>query len=144
DCAGSNPAQHSGSSAHQSASAAGLHEHWFDNASATLDIGTGDTLYAYVYLDPANPPSEIMLGWNNGTWEHRAYWGANTISYGISGTASRISMGALPAPGQWVRLEVPASQVGLEGSTLKGMDFSVYGGHVTWDCAGKNNGGAID
>jgi hypothetical protein len=116
-----------------------LHEHWFDHATATLDVGTGDTLYAYVYLDPANPPSEVMLAWNNGTWEHRAYWGANSITYGINGTNSRRYMGPLPAEGQWVRLEVPASQVGLEGSILKGMDFSVYGGRVTWDCAGKTS-----
>jgi hypothetical protein len=135
----SSPAAYSGAVAQQSATAAGLHEHWFDNATATLDIGTGDTLYSYVYLDPANPPTEIMLGWNNGSWEHRAYWGANNITYGISGTVSRTYLGPLPATGQWVRLAVPASQVGLEGSTLKGMDFSAYGGHVTWDCAGKTS-----
>ena len=132
-----NPAQYSGSSAHQSASAAGLHEHWFDNATATLDIITGDTLYAYVYLDPANPPTEVMLAWSSGTWEHRAYWGANSITYGVNGTDSRRYMGPLPAAGQWVRIEVLASQVGVEGSTLKGMDFVVFGGRVTWDCAGK-------
>jgi hypothetical protein len=96
-------------------------------------------LYAYVYLDPANVPSEVMLGWNNGTWEHRAYWGANLITYGTSGTDSRRYMGPLPPVGQWVRLEVPASQVGLEGSTLRGMDFSVYGGRATWDYAGKTS-----
>ncbi len=135
----SNPAPYSGSSAHQSASAAGLHEHYFDNATATLDIGTGDTLYAYVYLDPASLPSEVMLAWNNGSWEHRAYWGANNITYGVSGTDARRYMGPLPAAGQWVRLEVPASQVGLEGSILKGMDFSAYGGRVTWDRAGKSS-----
>jgi len=135
----SNPAPYSGSLAHQSALAAGLHEHWFQDASATLDISTGDTLYAYVYLDPANPPSELMLGWDDGSWEHRAYWGANTISYGVSGSASRFYVGLLPAAGQWARLEVPASQVGLEGSTLMGMDFSAYGGRVTWDYAGKSS-----
>jgi hypothetical protein len=48
-------------------------------------------------------------------------------------------MGPLPAVGQWVRLEVPASQVGLEGSILKGMDFSAYGGRATWDLAGKTS-----
>jgi hypothetical protein len=116
-----------------------LHEHWFDGATATLDVGVGDTLYAYVYLDPANVPSELMLAWNNGTWEHRAYWGANLITYGTSGTASRRYMGPLPPAGQWARLEVPASQVGLEGSTLKGMDFAAYGGRATWDYAGKTS-----
>ena len=134
----SSPSALSGNKAHKSANAAGAREHWFDNATATLAVGTGDTLYAYVYLDPANPPTEIMLAWNNGNWEHRAYWGANTITYGLSGSESRRYMGPLPATGQWVRLEVPASQVGVEGSILKGMDFAVYGGTVTWDCAGKS------
>jgi hypothetical protein len=49
-------------------------------------------------------------------------------------------MGALPAAGQWVKLQVPASQVGLEGSTLKGMCYSLYGGRATFDCAGKTSG----
>jgi len=135
----SSPAPYHGSVAHQSSLSAGLHEHYFDNASATLDIAAGDTLFAYVYLDPANVPSEIMLMWNDGNWEHRAYWGANQISYGNNGTASRRHMGALPAAGQWVRLEVPASQVGLEGRTVKGMGFSLFGGRATWDYAGKSS-----
>jgi hypothetical protein len=133
----SSPAPFHGTVAHQTSLSAGLHEHYFDGASATLDISTGDTLFAYVYLDPANVPAELMLMWNDGTWEHRAYWGANNISYGNTGTASRRYMGAMPAAGQWVRLEVPASQVGLEGRTVKGMGFSLYGGRATWDYAGK-------
>jgi hypothetical protein len=47
-------------------------------------------------------------------------------------------MGSLPLTGQWVRLEVPAIQVGLEGKTLNGMAFTLYGGRATWDYAGKN------
>src|SRR5262249_1985836 len=54
----SNPSPFSGSVAHQSALAPGLHEHYFQNATKTLAVGTGDILYAYIYLDPANPPSE--------------------------------------------------------------------------------------
>jgi hypothetical protein len=46
-------------------------------------------------------------------------------------------MGALPPAGQWVRLEVPASSVGLEGRVLTGMAFTLYGGRATWDHAGK-------
>ena len=137
--ASDSPPAHSGNKAHRSATSAGTHERWFDNATATLAIGTGDTLYAYVYLDPASPPTEIMLGWNNGTWEHRAYWGANTITYGVNGTASRRYMGPLPPTGQWVRLEVPASQVGVEDSVLKGMYFGAHGGGATWDCAGMTS-----
>ena len=97
----------------------------------------GDVLYAYVYLDPNNPPSEVMLQWNDGTWDHRAYWGANSLSYGTDGTASRHYMGPLPALGQWVQLKVPANQVNLEGSTLKGMAFTLYNGRATWDAPGR-------
>src|SRR6185295_14644020 len=70
----------------------------------------------------------------------RAYWGANQIAYGTDGTASRRYMGPLPAPGQWARLEVPASLVGLEGRTLNGMAFALFGGRATWDRAGKSQG----
>ena len=134
---GANPPPFSGAVAHQSNVVAGLHQHFFYNASDTLSVAAGDRLFAYVYLDPANMPSEVMLQWNNGNWEHRAYWGANLLGWGVDGTASRRYMGLLPAGGGWVRLEVPASLVGLEGSTLNGMAFSLHGGRATWDSAGK-------
>jgi hypothetical protein len=44
-----NPTPLSGALAHQSALAAGIHQHYFYNATATLVPGIGDTLYAYVY-----------------------------------------------------------------------------------------------
>ena len=140
----SNPSPHSGSLAHQSLTATGLHSHSFNWASATLAVNTGDTLYTYVYLDPANPPAEIMLSWctTAGEWEHRAYWGADQINYGTDGTAGRVARGALPGAGQWVRLEVPASAVALEGKTLQGMDFAVFNGRATWDDTGTAAGGS--
>ena len=133
----SNPAAFSGSRAHQSALASGTHQHYFYGATATMAVAAGDTLYAYVYLDPANPPSEVMLQWNDGAWDHRAYWGANLVGYGVDGTVSRRSMGPLPPAGQWVRLAVPASAVGLEGRVIHGMAFTLYNGRATWDQAGK-------
>ena len=80
-----NPSPISGGKAHQSALVSGMHQHYFFNASNTLTPGIGDTLFAYIYLDPANPPSEIMLQWNDGSWEHRAYWGP-IISTGAATT----------------------------------------------------------
>ena len=134
----SNPSPQSGTYAFQSAIASGEHQYLFLNATATMSVPTGATLYAYIYIDPANPPSEVMLQWNDtSSWEHRAYWGANNLSYGTDGTASRHYMGALPAAGQWVKLAVPASAVGLEGKTLNGMAFTLYGGRATWDNAGE-------
>ena len=93
----SNPTPYSGTLAHQSALASGEHQHYFYNATTTLSVAAGDTLFAYVYLDPANPPSEVMLQWNDGSWEHRAYWGADLIGWGTDGTVSRVYMGPLPA-----------------------------------------------
>ena len=46
-------------------------------------------------------------------------------------------MGPLPSVSQWTLLEVPASQVGLEGSILNGMAFTLFGGRATWDTAGR-------
>jgi len=120
------------------------HQHSFESAVATLRPGAGDVLYAYVNLDPTYPPSEVMLQWyvrEDGTsgsaaWNHRAYWGANNINWDVNGTASRYYMGPLPEAGQWVRLEVPASAVGVAGKIVEGMAFTLYGGRAAWDSAG--------
>jgi hypothetical protein len=132
-----NPLPFAGSLANQSTLAAGIHQNFFYNAAVPLQIGVGDVLYAYVYLDPLNPPAEVMMQWNDGTWEHRAYWGANLIAWGTDGSAGRRFVGPLPVAGQWVRLEVPAAQVGLEGRAINGLAFTLYGGRATWDAAGK-------
>ena len=29
----------------------------------------------HVYLDPADPPEEVMIQFNSGDWKHRALWG---------------------------------------------------------------------
>jgi len=136
---GVDPGPYSGTLSNQSNLVQGLHQHYFYGASGTLVVNTGDVLIAYVYLDPANLPSEVMLQWNDGTWEHRAYWGANQIGWGVDGTVSRRYMGQLPLAGQWVRLEVPAAELGLEGRTLNGMAFTLYGGRASWDHAGKSS-----
>jgi hypothetical protein len=117
-----------------------VHQHYFAGATETLAVNAGESLYAYVYLDPVNPPSEVMLQWYEpGTaWEHRAYWGANRLAWGTNGTASRLYMGPLPASGEWARLEVPAKFVDLEGRTLTGMAFTLFDGKAAWDAAGKS------
>jgi hypothetical protein len=135
----SNPTPESGQYAWQSAIVSGEHQYLFQNATATMSVPSGgSTLYCYIYIDPANPPSEVMLQWNDGSsWEHRAYWGGNSLSYGTDGTVNRHYVGPLPAAGQWVKLAVPSSAVGLNGSTLTGMAYTLYGGRATWDNAGE-------
>jgi hypothetical protein len=139
----SNPAPFSGSSASQSNIASGEHQHYFYGANPTLNPTTGDTMIAYVYLDPANPPSEVELQWttNEQGWSHRAFWsnsGTDQIGFGAQGTQSLYYMGTLPTAGQWVELKVPASDVGLEGLHINGMAFTLYGGRATWDHVGMN------
>ncbi|MCX6923355.1 MAG: hypothetical protein NT154_09130, partial [Verrucomicrobia bacterium] len=133
----SNPSPFSGTKAHQSDIVTGMHKHAFDYATDPFPVNLGDVLVTYVYLDPANVPSEVMLEWSDGSFEHRAFWGADMINLGRRGTISRRDMGPLPAVGQWVRLEVPANAVGLEGHALRGMAFTLYGGRATWDASGK-------
>jgi hypothetical protein len=83
-----------------------------------------------------------MLQWRDadGSWEHRAYWGSNLIDLGSDSTGSRRYIGPIPVAGQWARLEIPAGLVGLEGKTINGMAFGLFGGRATWDRAGKVTG----
>ncbi len=117
--------------------ATGLGQSVFTGARLPLMIGEGDKLFAHVYLDPNNLPDEIMVQFNDGTWEHRAYWGASKIDWGTDDTASRRSMGPLPEAGRWVRLEVDAAGVGLSpGTAVGGLACTQFGGHVFWDKLG--------
>ena len=117
---------------------AGRSQHFFTDANPGLRIGEGDKLFAYVYLDPKNPPKQLMLQWNDGTWEHRAYWGSDLIEWGQAGTPSRFAAGPLPAPGNWVRLEIEAAKVGLRpGAVVTGWAFTQFDGHAWWDVAGS-------
>lgn len=138
----SNPPPFSGTSAHQSALVPNkIHQHYFTSQTSTLKPNIGDWLFAYVYIDQSNPPSEVMLQWteDGATWEHRAYWGQNVINFGANDTEGRRYMGPLPKSGDWVRLEVAAASVGLAGKTVKGMAFTLYSGRATWDRAGMSN-----
>lgn len=118
--------------------AAGLTQHFFIKATYPLQINTpDDVLFAHVYLDPKNPPKEIMLQWNDGSWEHRAYWGGNQIDWGQDESASRKRIGDLPEAGAWARIEVRAADVGLNpGAKINGWAFTQFDGSVQWDTAG--------
>ena len=87
--------------------AEGLNQRFFDNAANTLKVGAGDTLFAYVYIDPKHPPRELMIQWHTkGGWTHRAYWGDNVIDWGKDGT-----------PDGWPAAACPPRQVGAAGGT---------------------------
>jgi hypothetical protein len=115
----------------------GLSQAVFEGATPGLKVGEGDVLFAHVFLDPTNPPKEIMLQWHTKNWEHRAYWGGDVIPWGEPGKPSRLAMGPLPKTGKWVRLEVEAAKVGLKpGTMVDGWAFTQESGTVYWDKAG--------
>jgi mono/diheme cytochrome c family protein len=118
--------------------AQGLKQRFFDGTSQKLKIGEGDVLFAYVFLDPVQPPKEVMLQWHTkGAWSHRAYWGENVIDWGKDGTPERLRIGDRPVTGKWVRLEVEASKLGLKpGDQIDGWAFTQHDGTVYWDRAG--------
>jgi hypothetical protein len=127
---------------HRSAFALGLHQHSFSGATATLGLAAGDTLYAWTYLDPDNPPRSVTFQWHDAAGvEHRAYWAAvgdeNLIDLGVDGTASRLRIGALPEAGRWVRLDVPVTEIGLAGTPLNDMAILLFDGQAAFGPIGR-------
>ena len=89
-------------------------------------------------MDPNNPPETIQLQFNDGNWNHRAFWGANK-GHSVENKTDHTNfpMGGLPEKGKWVRIEVPAKTVGLSpGAKVNGWAFTQFGGTVHWDKAG--------
>ncbi|HIL25035.1 MAG TPA: DUF1553 domain-containing protein, partial [Verrucomicrobia bacterium] len=117
--------------------AKGLRQVVFTGVNPPLVIEKSAKLFTYVYLDTLNPPKQIMLQFNNGNWEHRAYWGGDHIDWGKVKTGSRKHMGNLPETGKWVRLEVDPVTVSLKlGEKLNGWAYTQYDGKVYWDKGG--------
>ena len=118
----------------------GNQQSYFRRADSKLRVVAGDTLFAWVRLDPADPPRQIMLQFNDdgaAGWNHRAFWGEDLIPYGATGTNGRRRMGDLPKAGEWVRLEVPVVAVGLRpGTAVHGVAITQFDGRSHWDGLG--------
>ena len=128
----------SGTQSNTEPPAAGIHTHSFGGSNPGFYVTATDKLVAYVLISSCEPPKEILLQWSaDDGYEHRAFWGQDLIQWGTSGTASRLNMGALPAAGQWIRLEVPSSSLNLAGLNVYGLDFVLYDGQAWWDRIGK-------
>ncbi len=126
-----------------------LVQHFVQNASDSIEVNRKTKFFAWVYLDPKDPPSAIMLQYNDGNgWSHRAVWGSDDIVYGHSKEDwdGYHRMGQLPETGKWVRLSVDAIDVGLpaadskgvrlKSSKVNGMAFTQFGGSAWWDESG--------
>ncbi|MCA9077793.1 MAG: DUF1553 domain-containing protein [Planctomycetaceae bacterium] len=117
----------------------GLVQHFFIGAKQQVTISPGLHFYFWVYLDPQNPPSAMMLQLNDGSWEHRAVWGSDDIEFGRrdESWAGYHRVGDLPETGEWVRLEVDPLELGIQSDgSVNGMAFTQFGGLAYWDQAG--------
>ncbi|MCH2137027.1 MAG: PSD1 and planctomycete cytochrome C domain-containing protein [Phycisphaerales bacterium] len=142
---GTDPLPHSGT-AYRLQQSEGLIQHYTSEADREIKLKGDDLLYTWVYLSEEDPPNAVMLQFNadGDDWEHRAVWGDSSIGYGRRGNSwtGYQRKGDLPPLGEWVRLEVMASEVGLaEDATINGWAFTQHGGTVRWDRAGVESGG---
>lgn len=127
---------YSGLVSHTNNEIPGTRKHYFIHADKKVTLNSHGNIIQYVFLDPSHPPLEILLQFytDDGDGEHRAYWGENLIpTGGQKGTASLYHMGSLPDMGKWIRLKIPAPDVGLTGKEIKGMSFATYDGKAYWD-----------
>lgn len=116
----------------------GLHRLWFTNGEP-LTIGAGDKLFAYVRLDPQEPPRAIMLEFLADSWEHRVNWGdTNAIASADEKLKEHVDAGPLPGTNQWARLEIDAAKLGLRpGTIITGLGIAQVDGKVYWDKIGQ-------
>ena len=90
----------------------GCKQRFFDNAGRKLEVGAGDTLFAYVYLDPKQPAQ--------GADAPVAHEGGLDAPRLLGRERDRLRQGrharaaarwaTCPQSGKWVRLEVPVGQ----------------------------------
>lgn len=129
---------HSGSKSRRQESG-GLVQHFFLGAKKKASVDKDTMFYAWVYLDPKNPPKAIMLQFNDGNWNHRGVWGADDIPYGRKTESwdGYQRQGKLPPTGEWARLEIKAADIGLNPEKpVVGMAFTQFAGLAHWDAAG--------
>jgi hypothetical protein len=101
-------------------------------------VRADDVFVTHVLVDPVKTPTQILIEMNDGNgWEHRAYWGVNKLNKsGKDGAPGNLRLGDVPRPGEWVRLEIPAKAIGVDGRTIRELAFCVFGGAVRWDWIG--------
>jgi RHS repeat-associated protein len=106
----------------------------FYGATETMPLTWGESVVFYMLISECAPPSKVYARWEmpNGTWKGVA-WGETTPGHTY--------MGPVPAGGGWIRVEVPASVLGLEAKAISGFHVYVYDGQAWIDRIGKSGGG---
>ena len=130
----------SGRQSHTDAGGAGHSVHYLIHADEQLVTGSysDDLIIQYVYVTGSVQEIMVQFYTGNGDGEHRAYWGLDKIQTGgVAGTASFKRMGDISGYGKWLRLKIPARDLGVEGVPIKGIAFHAWGvdssAKVYWD-----------
>jgi hypothetical protein len=111
----------------------GLTYNFFVNG-LSQPVATGEKLVFYVRLNECAPPRELFIRWYNSVTGYSVtYWG-NPV---IGGEGNGVNMGPMPAAGGWVRLEIPASLVRMEQSTVTRLDIEYRDGQMWFDRFGN-------
>ncbi|KAJ4457547.1 hypothetical protein PAPYR_6902 [Paratrimastix pyriformis] len=101
-------------------------------ASPGFVLPTGGRLFAWVHLDPVDPPrATLRIRWQTPSASATTYWGQ------ADPTPGYIHMGtAMPPAGRWVRLEVPVATAGLGLLPLTGLGYSLSQGRLAMGTVG--------
>lgn len=107
----------------------------FFTSGGSFEVPANGKISVQCWIDPKDEPKAVMLQFHTSGWNHRAVWGQEgAIPFGKVRTPERVTMGALPASGQWVKLEFPAEKLGLKpGMKVTGYAFTQFDGTVLWD-----------
>jgi outer membrane protein assembly factor BamB len=119
----------------------GRQERSFRNSTYWLVAAPGDQLFAWVWIDPKNPPKVIQLKFGSeapaGMFEHSVFWGDLQALGEPPPAPTPRRLGDLPPAGQWVRLQIAADSMGIKpGTVLRQMAFLQVDGTVYYDKVG--------
>ena len=110
---------------------------YYQAGAAPFEVPVNPKFFVHVYVDPKDPVKEVMIQFHTTGWSHRALWGEDIIDFGAKGTTQRFVAGALPKAGEWAKLEVDGSSMGLTpGMKVVGYAFTVHGGTAYFDKMG--------
>ena len=130
-----NSLKYSGEKSHTQPAAKGLAEHSY--RAAPVDVPDGYLLEQYVYLDPKNVPSGIMLTFrfeaDDREGEIGVYREGEEEVFVFNEDEPVIYDGTLPEPGKWEKWTIDPVDLDLNGAKITGISFAVYGGKANWD-----------
>ncbi len=125
---------YSGSQSHTEPAAAGDAEHGFTLGGSSQPLPEGSVIVQYVYLDPQQPPTGLMLKLTLADGSQTGvYWEGDEEVFQIGDEELSWYMDVLPDAGSWQRLEIWVDDFGLGGEQLTGVSYTAHGGKVYWD-----------